>query len=157
MKYYFKFGTGLILQLVITVIWILVIFFSKNISAVASWFIYIGFAFNLISLFYSNLRSILIAINKEPQLEFDEVCIYDHVKNVKYYWAGIDEIEEENGSLMIKMYPVAKQTSTGQILIRQAPKTIRLGNVNAYLSELLTMLNSYSIKALNTEKPKSEN
>ncbi|WDF80411.1 hypothetical protein ACFGVS_07350 [Mucilaginibacter sp. AW1-7] len=152
MKYYFKFGAGLILQLVVAVIWILVISFSRNIPPVANWFIYIGFAFNLISLFYYNLKSIIVAINKEPQLEFDEVCIYDHVKNAKYYWTDIEEIEEENGSLIIKMYPVAKQISTGQILIRHAPKTIRLGNVDVYLTELLTMLNIYSIKAIKMEK-----
>ncbi|GAA3984411.1 hypothetical protein [Mucilaginibacter dorajii] len=152
MKYYFKPGYRLFFLIVIVIIWIGLLWYNSNSLSTIKWTICGALAFTLFILFYNNFKSIVVAIEKKPQLEFDEICIYDRVKGVKYYWKDIEEVAEESGSHMITAYPLKIKTDNGEMLKRDSPKYIKLGNVDAHLSELLTMLNNYSIKALEIEQ-----
>lgn len=132
--------------------WIGLLWHNFDSLPTTKWTICGALTFTLFILFYNNFKSIVVAIEKKPQIEFDEVCIYDRVEGVKYYWKDIEEIAEESGSLMIITYPIKIKTGVGETLKRDSPKYIKLGNVDAHLSELLTMLNNYSIKALEREQ-----
>lgn len=132
--------------------WIGLLWHNSNSLPTIKWTICGALAFTLFILFNNNLKSVLVAIKKKTQLEFDEICIYDRVEGVKYYWKDIEEVTEESGSLMITTYPIKIKTGNGEMLKRDSPKYIKLGNVDAHLSELLTMLNNYSIKALEIEQ-----
>jgi hypothetical protein len=136
----------------IVIMWIGLLWHNFDSLPTTKWTICGALTFTLFILFYNNFKSIVVAIEKKPQIEFDEVCIYDRVEGVKYYWKDIEEIAEESGSLMIITYPIKIKTGVGETLKRDSPKYIKLGNVDAHLSELLTMLNNYSIKALEREQ-----
>jgi hypothetical protein len=107
-------------------------------------------------------RYIYLILSNKPALIVNESYIYDLANEIKYYWKDIDEINEDNAYLYIKLYnPAAYLSKTGRPVKRfmnglisnpyKTPFVINADMVDVHLGALLEILDDYSIKANETE------
>jgi hypothetical protein len=98
-------------------------------------------------------------LNK-PILEIDEVCIFDCVKNIRYYWDDIDEVYQIGCILYIKTYDPEKYIGHFKNLLsryynyskREKAFDVNLDCLKVDIKMLLFQLDQYSIKAQEMEK-----
>lgn len=163
MKYFFKFNIRLIaisLLLVVNGFMQTADFFNKHLG-VLSWSFLLAVACFIWLAFYTcrYFNVIRLAILRQSLLEITEVYIHDHVYDVIYHWADIDEIEPADNSLYLKMYDKAiSPVKDKNILIRyfiytrkSNTYTIDLTFIKGNHNKLFNLLNNYSVQSLELE------
>ncbi len=107
MKYYLTFSRTSYINLIFGVIYILILlkyFWIGQRHEAINYFIATCFVGYLVFFVLPRLAKVLyFCILKRPILETNDVFIFDHYKNIKYYWNDIEKINTTNSRITLTL------------------------------------------------------
>jgi hypothetical protein len=169
MKYYFKIGKNFFKRSIGVLIWLSII--ASHIlwqpkSGIDKFYYYLAVFGGMVIIIHiiNNYKLIILVLRKKPLLEANEICVFDCVNNIKYYWTDINTIDanEDDRTLYIDVNDPAKYLSFfGNFYNRyyhyskrKKRFNIDLDCVKAHMKSLITTLDNYSIQAQEVEESK---
>jgi hypothetical protein len=171
MKCYFKFNTGFLFGILTPVLWLFFCWLkvirdlSNNTGGFDLYFyLCCGSIWVLKAIvdFPGQFTIIWLAIKKQLLFEANEVYLYDHVSGIKFYWDDIEEVNNEEFVLHVKMHDPSKYLTQFKNPIdrfnyyskKKKVFIINLSNLKADYKNLEQTLNDFSIQALTIQESK---
>ncbi|WP_295798871.1 STM3941 family protein [Mucilaginibacter sp.] len=148
-----------IFAIIVAIFFAIMNFISPIAKHGLSHYLYIGWLLIAIARFLIYRKYIYFGVKNKAVLTVDEICIYDMIKNTKYYWSDIKEVYEKNAYLYITLYnpveylnnfhsPIKKYFAKRRINSKKrTPYYINIDVVNVNPNVLLELLDDYSIEA----------
>jgi len=148
-----------IFAIVVASLFAIMNFISPIAKTGVSHYLYIGWLLIAIFRFLIYRKYIYFGVKNKTVLIVDETCIYDLIKNAKYYWRDIKEVYEKNAYLYIVLYDPADYLNNIQNPIKRfwaksltgskkrTPYNINIDVVNVNPNVLLEFLDDCSTEA----------
>lgn len=132
-------------------------------NATDNFYLYLGILWIIFTVvaIARNYHIIKLAIKKRPVLEVNEICVFDCVNGIRYYWDDIDEVSAyENSSLHLKIidpvkYLVQFKRGVDRFYSYSKKKKVFIINLDCVkenYKDLVNKLNDLSITALEIQE-----